>query len=47
VFRCVSCGYQCNADLNASFNIVQKHLEATGYSDEGAINHPDVPSLTG
>ncbi len=47
VFRCVSCGYQCNADLNASFNIVYKHLEATSYSDEGLINNPNAPSLTG
>ena len=41
VFRCVSCGYQVNADLNASFNIVHKHLKAICYSDEGLINTPN------
>jgi putative transposase len=47
VFKCVECGYQCNADLNASFNIRDKHLEATSYSGEGAINHPNAPLLIG
>jgi putative transposase len=32
VFRCTECGYQCNADLNASFNIVRNFQNATGYS---------------
>ncbi len=32
-FKCVKCGYQLNADLNASFNIVQNYLDATGYPD--------------
>lgn len=39
-FRCKKCGYQCNADLNASFNIVLNYLDATGYPDrafQGAL----------
>lgn len=32
-FKCKKCGYQCNADLNASFNIVFNYLDATGYPD--------------
>ncbi len=39
-FKCRKCGYQVNADLNASFNIVLKHLDAIGYPDrafQGAL----------
>lgn len=31
VFRCTECGYQCNADLNASFNIVRNFQDATSH----------------
>lgn len=44
VFRCVVCGYSVNADLNASFNIVHKHLEAISYSNGGSINSPNAPA---
>ena len=40
IFKCKKCGYQCNADLNASFNIVLNYLDATGYPDralQGAL----------
>lgn len=32
-FRCKKCDYQCNADLNASFNIVKNYLNAISHSD--------------
>jgi len=32
-FSCKKCGYQVNADLNASFNIVQNYQDAIGYPD--------------
>jgi len=32
-FRCKKCGYQVNADLNASFNIVLNYLDAKGHPD--------------
>lgn len=43
LFRCLSCGYQCNADLNASFNISQKYQDSKTYPDRGVVNHPNVP----
>lgn len=36
IFKCRKCGYQCNADLNASFNIVKNYLDAIGYPDMGS-----------
>lgn len=51
-FSCLSCGYQCNADLNASFNISQKHLDSKSSPGGGVINHPNdgfainVPDLS-
>jgi len=39
-FRCKKCGYQLNADLNASFNIVFNYLDAISYPDrafQGAL----------
>jgi IS605 OrfB family transposase len=39
-FSCRKCGYQVNADLNASFNIVKNYLDAKGYPDrafQGAL----------
>ncbi len=35
-FHCKKCGYQCNADLNASFNIVQNYQDAICYSGRGS-----------
>ncbi len=37
LFRCVSCGYQHNADVVASFNLVQRAGEVLG-----VVNRPDV-----
>ena len=34
IFKCKHCGFQLNADLNASRNIVCKHLDAKSYQDE-------------
>jgi len=46
-FKCKKCGYQCNADLNAAFNISQnylrEHQDAICYPDGGLINDPNAP----
>jgi len=34
-FSCKKCSYQCNADLNASFNIVKNYQNAIGYPGRG------------
>lgn len=43
VFHCRSCGYQLNADLNASYNIRSKHLASIGTSLAGG---PSSSGLT-
>lgn len=40
-FKCMNCGFQLNADLNASKNIVLKYLDATGYPDWATVNLPN------
>ena len=35
-FLCLECGYELNADLNASYNIRNKHLASIGISDASA-----------
>jgi putative transposase len=40
LFKCRSCGYQLNADLNGSRNIVLKYLDASGYPDRATVNLP-------
>lgn len=40
-FKCKSCGFQLNADLNASKNIVLKYLDATGYPSRANVNLPN------
>lgn len=35
------CGFQHNADLNASKNIILKYLDATGYPDWATVNLPN------
>jgi len=44
-FKCRNCGFQLNADLNGSHNIVLKYLDATGYPDWVTVNLPNS-SLT-
>ena len=39
-FYCKKCGYQCNADLNASFNIAKKYLARKSSEHLDAISHP-------
>ena len=39
VFHCRSCGFQLNADLNASRNIRNNYLDATSHPSRGAVNH--------
>jgi IS605 OrfB family transposase len=43
LFKCKKCGYQLNADLNASFNILKNYLNATSYSDRADVNQPIAP----
>lgn len=40
-FKCRKCGFQLNADLNGSRNIVLKYLDATGYPDRANVNLPN------
>ena len=46
-FVCKSCGFQLNADLNASRNIRNKYQDSKGYLDRVAINQPIVADLLG
>ena len=39
-FQCKECGFRINADLNASRNICNKHLESYKLSDRADINQP-------
>ena len=41
-FCCMSCGFRLNADLNASRNICNKHLESYKLSDRAVVNQPIV-----
>jgi len=41
-FCCKSCGFKLNADLNASRNICNKHLESYKLSDRADVNQPIV-----
>ena len=52
VFHCRSCGYQLNADLNASFNIREKYLtslaqDGTPVLSGSAVKGPIVSTLRG
>jgi transposase len=40
LFRCVACGYACNADVNAAKNIAAGHAETArgGFRDAGPLN---------
>jgi IS605 OrfB family transposase len=40
-FKCRKCGFQLNADLNASRNIVLKYLDASGYPSTANVNLPN------
>lgn len=44
VFRCLSCGYEVNADLNAARNVAWKYLAEAGMSGSGGqpVNLPIV-----
>lgn len=42
LFHCRSCGYQLNADLNASYNIKAKHLATLGISLSGGSSSSDL-----
>jgi len=41
-FKCVSCDFQLNADLNASRNILNKFQNSIRYSERAAISQPIV-----
>jgi IS605 OrfB family transposase len=43
IFHCESCAYHVNADLNASFNIVNNFQDATGYLGRADIKQPNAP----
>ena len=49
LFLCRSCGYHCNADLNASYNIRSKYLASVGTSFAGglAVKEPIASTVTG
>lgn len=41
-FCCQKCGFKLHADLNASRNVVIKHLEAIGFQNGAVVNQPIV-----
>lgn len=41
LFKCRSCGFQLNADLNGARNIVLKYMDASGYPDKATVNLPN------
>ena len=41
-FKCCKCGFQLNADLNASRNILQNHLDAISIQIGAPVNNPIV-----
>jgi len=49
LFLCRSCGYHCNADLNASYNIRSKYLASVGTSFAGGltVKEPIASTVTG
>ncbi|MDO8751585.1 MAG: transposase, partial [Dehalococcoidia bacterium] len=44
LFLCRSCGYQLNADLNASYNIRNKHLAGLGMTLAGVLPSTSISS---
>lgn len=46
LFKCRNCGFQLNADLNSSRNIVLKYLDASGYPDRAIVNLPNNSIMT-
>jgi len=42
LFKCKHCGFQLNADLNASRNISQNYQDAICHPDRGPVNDPIV-----
>jgi len=40
-FNCRECGYTCDADLNASFNIAQKYQAGLRPAGSGSVNSPN------
>jgi putative transposase len=47
VFKCKHCGFSLNADLNASRNIRQNHLDAISYPSRVPVNEPIVATASG
>ena len=47
LFRCVACGYACNADVNAARNIAAGHAVTArgGFRDAGPANREPQPAL--
>ena len=41
-FLCKNCSYECNADLNAAFNIRNNYLESISSLDRAVVNQPIV-----
>ena len=44
-FYCKQCGFRLNADLNASRNICNKHLDSYKLSDRADVNQPIVATI--
>jgi len=42
IFKCKKCGFQLNADLNASRNIRQNYMDAKSHPCRAAVNQPIV-----
>lgn len=46
IFKCKSCSFSHNADLNASKNICLKYLDATSYPNTADVNQPNSSLIT-
>ncbi len=46
LFKCKNCSYECNADLNAAFNIRNNYLTSISCLDGAVVNQPIVSTLS-
>lgn len=45
IFKCVACGYENNADINASLNIRDRYILSVENTEQGSVNNPNAADL--